>query len=98
MSNNPVCFSHVGLSVANIEEAIAFYQEVFGWYHIAGPFQITRDGRGRGFLRPPVRSRRQAMGLVPPRAHEHLRSSDTRRTLLSERDNAPVPLSPAPGT
>lgn len=32
------------LSVTNIEKAIAFYKEVFGWYHLAGPWPIKRDG------------------------------------------------------
>ena len=36
--------NHVGLSVPNIEKAIQFYQEVMGWYHIAGPFPIKNDG------------------------------------------------------
>jgi catechol 2,3-dioxygenase-like lactoylglutathione lyase family enzyme len=40
----PIVFSHVGLSVANIEKAIEFYKEVFGWYHLAGPWPIKRDG------------------------------------------------------
>lgn len=40
----PIAFSHVGLSVSNIEEAIEFYKEVFGWYHLAGPWPIKRDG------------------------------------------------------
>ncbi len=40
----PVAFSHVGISVADIDKAIAFYKEVFGWFHFAGPFPIKREG------------------------------------------------------
>jgi len=36
----PICFSHIGLSVPDISEAIRFYKEVFGWYHLAGPLPI----------------------------------------------------------
>lgn len=49
MSNNPVCFSHVCISVSDIGEAIKFYHEVFGWYHIAGPFPVERTGPGGDF-------------------------------------------------
>jgi catechol 2,3-dioxygenase-like lactoylglutathione lyase family enzyme len=39
----PIAFSHIGISVPNIEKAIEFYKEVFGWYHLAGPWPIKRD-------------------------------------------------------
>ena len=46
----PIVFNHVGLSVSNIDEAIKFYKEVFGWYHLAGPWPIKRDTeKGGGF-------------------------------------------------
>ena len=40
----PVNMSHIGISVSDIDKAIEFYKEVFGWYHIAGPFPIKRSG------------------------------------------------------
>lgn len=41
----PITFSHIGISVPNIEKAIEFYKEVFGWYHLAGPWgPMKRDG------------------------------------------------------
>lgn len=39
----PIMFNHVGLSVSNIEKAIEFYKEVFGWNHLAGPWPIKRE-------------------------------------------------------
>jgi len=39
----PIAFSHIGLSVPDIDKAIKFYKEVFGWYHLAGPWPIQRD-------------------------------------------------------
>jgi len=39
----PRTFSHIGLSVPNIEEAIKFYTEVFGWYVIMEPSEIHND-------------------------------------------------------
>lgn len=44
-----VSFSHVAISVPDVDAAITFYEEVFGWYHIAGPLPVTRDGRGGDF-------------------------------------------------
>jgi Lactoylglutathione lyase and related lyases len=38
----PIVFNHIGLSVSNIEKAIEFYKEVFGWFHLAGPWPIKR--------------------------------------------------------
>lgn len=40
----PVVFNHVCVSVPDIEKAIEFYKEVFGWYHISGPMLLKRDG------------------------------------------------------
>lgn len=46
----PIVFSHLGLSVSDINKAIEFYKEVFGWYHLAGPWPIKRDPeKGGGF-------------------------------------------------
>jgi catechol 2,3-dioxygenase-like lactoylglutathione lyase family enzyme len=39
----PIAFSHIGISVPDIGKAIEFYKEVFGWYHLAGPWPIKRN-------------------------------------------------------
>jgi catechol 2,3-dioxygenase-like lactoylglutathione lyase family enzyme len=39
----PIAFSHIGISVPDIGKAIEFYKEVFGWYHLAGPWPIKRQ-------------------------------------------------------
>jgi catechol 2,3-dioxygenase-like lactoylglutathione lyase family enzyme len=39
----PIAFSHIGFFVADIGKAIEFYREVFGWYHLAGPWPIKRE-------------------------------------------------------
>ncbi|MDK2865991.1 MAG: hypothetical protein PWP38_306 [Clostridiales bacterium] len=44
MAKPIAAMNHIGLSVGDIDKAIDFYKEVFGWYHIAGPFPIKRDG------------------------------------------------------
>jgi len=41
----PVNFSHVGLTVPNLEEALDFYLNVMGWYHISGPIDVYEDDR-----------------------------------------------------
>lgn len=40
----PIAFSHIGLSVPDVNKAIEWYSKVFGWYHIAGPMTIP-EGR-----------------------------------------------------
>ena len=44
MSKPRVEMNHIGVSVKDIDKAIAFYTEVMGWQHIAGPFPIKNDG------------------------------------------------------
>ncbi|MCD5324889.1 MULTISPECIES: lactoylglutathione lyase family protein [Pontibacillus] len=43
MQPYPRNFSHIGLSVPNIQEAIKFYTEVFGWYIIMEPSKVYND-------------------------------------------------------
>ena len=42
-STYPRSFSHIGLSVPNLEAAVKFYTEVLGWYIIMQPTKITED-------------------------------------------------------
>jgi catechol 2,3-dioxygenase-like lactoylglutathione lyase family enzyme len=37
----PRTFSHIGLSVTNLEQAVDFYTKVFGWYVIMPPTEIV---------------------------------------------------------
>ena len=39
----PRTFSHIGISVPDLEKAVAFYTEVLGWYLIMPPTSITED-------------------------------------------------------
>lgn len=39
----PRSFSHIGLSVPNVEEAVKFYTEVLGWYVIMEPSEVVED-------------------------------------------------------
>lgn len=39
----PRSFSHIGLSVPNVEKAVEFYEEVMGWYTIMQPTEIEED-------------------------------------------------------
>lgn len=38
--NYPKSFSHIGITVPNIDEAVKFYSEVMGWYVIMEPAKI----------------------------------------------------------
>ncbi|WP_194852282.1 VOC family protein [Nonlabens antarcticus] len=39
----PVSFSHIGITVPDLEKAISFYTEVMGWYHISGPIEVKEN-------------------------------------------------------
>lgn len=39
----PRSFSHIGLSVPNIKDAVEFYTEVLGWYVIMEPSEVVED-------------------------------------------------------
>ncbi len=46
----PRTFSHIGLSVPDLEKAVKFYTEVFGWYLIMGPTEIVADDSAIGVM------------------------------------------------
>ncbi len=39
----PRTFSHIGLSVPNLDKAVEFYKVVMGWYTIMAPTTITEE-------------------------------------------------------
>ena len=39
----PRTFSHIGISVPNLEKAVEFYTSVFGWYVIMPPTKIEEE-------------------------------------------------------
>lgn len=47
-STYPRSFSHIGLSIPNINEAVNFYTQVLGWYLIMPPTTITEDDSAIG--------------------------------------------------
>ncbi|RNL67069.1 lactoylglutathione lyase family protein [Zhongshania marina] len=44
----PRNFSHIGISVPNLEQAVQFYMEVMGWYLIMQPTEIEEDNSAIG--------------------------------------------------
>ncbi|WP_026827958.1 lactoylglutathione lyase family protein [Exiguobacterium artemiae] len=48
--NYPRNFSHIGLSVPNLEQAISFYSEVMGWYIIMEPSDVMEDDSPIGVM------------------------------------------------
>jgi lactoylglutathione lyase family protein len=40
----PRAFSHIGLSVPDIKEAVRFYEEVMGWYVVMRPTEVLEEG------------------------------------------------------
>lgn len=43
MKTYPKTFSHIGLSVPDLEKAVAFYEEVMGWYTIMKPTVVVEE-------------------------------------------------------
>ena len=43
MSNYPRAFSHIGITVPNLEEAVKFYSDVMGWYIMMGPTEVLEE-------------------------------------------------------
>jgi len=39
----PKSFSHIGITVPNIQEAVRFYSEVMGWYIIMKPSTVKKE-------------------------------------------------------
>jgi lactoylglutathione lyase family protein len=44
----PVTFSHIGVSVTDLDKAVEFYTQVFGLYLIMGPTTIAQDDSAIG--------------------------------------------------
>jgi lactoylglutathione lyase family protein len=43
MNSYPRAFSHIGISVPDLEKAVEFYSQVMGWYIIMKPSVITEE-------------------------------------------------------
>ena len=43
MNTYPKTFSHIGISVPNLDQAVAFYEEVMGWYTIMKPTVVKEE-------------------------------------------------------
>lgn len=39
----PRAFSHIGLSVTNLEQAVKFYKDVMGWYVVMEPSDVVEE-------------------------------------------------------
>ena len=44
----PRNFSHIGISVPDLDKAVAFYSEVMGWYLIMEPSEVVEDDSAIG--------------------------------------------------
>lgn len=46
----PRTFSHIGISVPNLEKAVKFYKDVFGWYELMPPSPVEKDESAIGIM------------------------------------------------
>ncbi|TKB50254.1 lactoylglutathione lyase family protein [Ferrimonas sediminicola] len=46
----PRTFSHIGISVPDLEAAVKFYTEVMGWYLIMAPAEVSEDDSAIGIM------------------------------------------------
>lgn len=46
----PRTFSHIGLSVPSVTEAVKFYEDVMGWYTIMQPSDVVEDDSPIGIM------------------------------------------------
>ncbi|GGF20944.1 glyoxalase [Halobacillus andaensis] len=46
----PRSFSHIGLSVPDLDKAVEFYKEVMGWYVIMEPSEVVEDDSPIGVM------------------------------------------------
>nr|WP_251137523.1 lactoylglutathione lyase family protein [Exiguobacterium sp. s150] len=46
----PRTFSHIGLSVPSVAEAVKFYEDVMGWYTIMQPSDVVEDDSPIGVM------------------------------------------------
>ena len=46
----PRTFSHIGLSVPSVAEAVTFYEDVMGWYTIMTPSDVVEDDSPIGVM------------------------------------------------
>ena len=44
MTPTPRSFSHIGLSVPDLDQAVKFYADVLGFYVIMQPTEVVEDG------------------------------------------------------
>ena len=48
MTPTPRSFSHIGLSVPDLDQAVKFYADVLGFYVIMQPTEVVEDGSDIG--------------------------------------------------
>lgn len=46
----PRTFSHIGISVTDLDRAVEFYTKVLGWYLIMPPTEIVSDDSAIGVM------------------------------------------------
>lgn len=47
---HPRAFSHIGITVPDLEKAVDFYTKVFGWYEIMKPTEVVEDNSAIGAM------------------------------------------------
>jgi lactoylglutathione lyase family protein len=87
MSSYPRSFSHIGLSVPDLERAVEFYSSVLGWYVVMPPTVVEEDDTAIGVMCKDVFGTGWGSFKIA-----HLSSSDRVGIEMFEfKNNIPVP-------
>lgn len=87
MSSYPRSFSHIGLSVPDLEQAVDFYSSVLGWYVVMPPTVVQEDDTAIGIMCKDVFGTGWGSFKIA-----HLSSSDRVGIEMFEfKNNVPVP-------
>ena len=62
----PRTFSHIGISVTDLDQAVEFYTKTLGWYVIMPPTEVVSDDSAIGVMCNDVFGRR--LGAIQDRA------------------------------
>ena len=62
----PRTFSHIGISVTDLDRAVDFYTETLGWYVIMPPTEVVADDSAIGVMYLEMAGNDSELPIYPP--------------------------------